>query len=146
MKKQEVKIDKTRHDKMFGKQEAISLDGKKHDLSQPTINLEEMKKNVDSATVTKAGSKEIEIEPILTYVYLKEEDNDGFIASEGGIILGRSEESDYRIGTTISVGKDVTQVTPGTKFMYHKAAIQYLECYGKSFPLIMEKNIICKIK
>lgn len=146
MNNQEIKIDKNRQNKMFGKQEAISLDGVKHDLSSPIIDLSAMEKSVNETKVTKTGSKEIEIEPIMTYVYVKEEDNDGFLSSEAGIILGRAEESDYKIGTVVSIGKDVLQVNKGDKFMYHKAAIQYLECYGKTFPLIMEKNIICKIK
>lgn len=141
-----IKIDKDRHSKMFGEQEVIPLDGIKGKSTSPIIDLSAVTKSVNEAPVTKAGSKEVEIEPIMTYVYVKEEDNNGFVSSEAGIILGRAEESDYKIGTAISVGKDVTQVVPGTKFMYHKAAIQYLDCYGKSFPLIMEKNIICKIK
>jgi hypothetical protein len=143
---QKINIDKDRHDKMFGQQKPISLDGTKNKTALPIIDLEAVSKSINETTVTRPSSKEIEIEPIMTYVYLKEDINDGFIASEAGIILGRAEESDYKIGTAISVGQDVTQVTPGVKFMYHKAAVQYLECYGKKFPLIMEKNIICKIK
>lgn len=146
MNNQEIKIDKNRHDKMFGKQESISLDGVKHDLSQPIIDLSAMEKSVSEIKVTKASSRNIEIEPIMTYVYLKEDENDGFLASESGILLGRAEETDYRVGTVISVGKDVKQVVANDKFMYHKAAVEYLQYGSNRFPLIMEKNIICKIK
>ena len=142
--KQEVKIDKDRHEKMFGKQEAISLDGVKHDLSSPIIDLSAKSKAINEQPIV--TNKQVEIQPIGSWIYTKEDANDGFMQSEGGIILGRAEESDYKIGTVISVGPKVVEVKAGDKFMYHKAAIAYLECYGNRYPLMEEKNVICKIK
>jgi chaperonin GroES len=64
------------------------------------------------------------------------------IKSEGGIILGTTEKSPQRVGTVISVGDSVEEISLGDKVMFDSSKSFPIDLDGKTFLIMEEVNVI----